>query len=137
VKEINDQEPHLQTLTDDQLKAKTSEFKHKLKKGATLDNLLVEAFAVVREVSSRVLRLRHFDAQLVSIAVLVMVASYCIVWLCSGNSYVYVCIYPAEGAVFPTHSPLYATPLYKWRSLYCIHIMERLYVVAAVLALLS
>ena len=66
VKEINDQEVLLQSLTDEQLKAKTAEFRQRLKKGATVDNLLVEAFAVVREVSSRVLRLRHFDAQMVS-----------------------------------------------------------------------
>ena len=66
VKEINEQEPHLRSLTDDQLKAKTAEFKQRLQRGASVDDLLVEAFAVVREVSSRVLRLRHFDAQLVS-----------------------------------------------------------------------
>ena len=62
---INAQEPLLQTLSDDALKAKTDHFRRRLKKGASLDDLLVEAFAVVREVSSRVLRLRHFDAQLV------------------------------------------------------------------------
>lgn len=56
----------MQRLTDEQLKAKTAEFRQRLKAGAQLDDLLVEAFAVVREVSSRVLRLRHFDAQLVS-----------------------------------------------------------------------
>ncbi|KAL0025616.1 hypothetical protein WJX79_008377 [Trebouxia sp. C0005] len=65
VKEINEQEPYLQSLTDAQLKAKTTEFKLRLRAGATLDDLLVEAFALVREVSSRVLRLRHFDAQMV------------------------------------------------------------------------
>jgi len=69
VKEINAQEPYLQSLSDAQLKAKTAEFKLRLRAGATLDDLLVEAFALVREVSSRVLRLRHFDAQMVSIAV--------------------------------------------------------------------
>jgi hypothetical protein len=69
VKEINEQEPYLQSLTDAQLKAKTAEFKLRLRAGATLDDLLVEAFALVREVSSRVLRLRHFDAQMVSIAI--------------------------------------------------------------------
>ena len=63
---INAAEPALQKLTDDQLKAKTQEFRQRLKRSATLESLLVEAFAVVREVSSRVLRLRHFDAQLVS-----------------------------------------------------------------------
>ncbi|DBA84483.1 TPA: hypothetical protein ACH3X1_006102 [Trebouxia sp. C0004] len=65
VKQINEQEPYLQSLTDAQLKAKTAEFRLRLRAGATLDDLLVEAFALVREVSSRVLRLRHFDAQMV------------------------------------------------------------------------
>lgn len=65
VKQINGQEVHLQKLSDEQLKAKTAEFKHRLSKGASLDDLLVEAFALVREVSSRVLRMRHFDAQMV------------------------------------------------------------------------
>lgn len=62
---INALEQSLQCLTDDMLKAKTEEFRARLRRGATPDDLLVEAFAVVREVSSRVLRLRHFDAQLV------------------------------------------------------------------------
>ena len=66
VKDINEQEPQLQRLTDDELKGKTVIFRERLQKGETLGDLLVEAFAVVREVSSRVLRLRHFDAQLVS-----------------------------------------------------------------------
>lgn len=57
----------MQKLTDDDLKAKTAEFKQRLSEGVSLDDLLVEAFAVVREVSSRVLRMRHFDAQLVSL----------------------------------------------------------------------
>ena len=65
MKQINEREPHLQQLTDEQLKAKTAEFRFRLSKGASLDDLLVEAFAVVREVSNRVLRLRHFDAQMV------------------------------------------------------------------------
>lgn len=59
----------MQKLTDDDLKAKTAEFKQRLSNGVSLDDLLVEAFAVVREVSSRVLRMRHFDAQLVSLPV--------------------------------------------------------------------
>ena len=65
VKQINEREPAMQRLTDEQLKAKTAEFKKQLDQGATLDELLIEAFAVVREVSKRVLRLRHFDAQMV------------------------------------------------------------------------
>ena len=67
---INAQEPLLQTLSDDALKIKTEIFKYRLQRGASLDELLVEAFAVVREVSSRVLRLRHFDAQLVGLQAL-------------------------------------------------------------------
>lgn len=66
VKHINEQEPQLQKLTDQELKGKTVDFRERLRQGEPLDDLLVEAFAVVREVSSRVLRLRHFDAQLVS-----------------------------------------------------------------------
>lgn len=67
VKDINELEPQMQKLTDDDLQAKTAEFRQRLSKGFSLDDLLVEAFAVVREVSSRVLRMRHFDAQLVSL----------------------------------------------------------------------
>ena len=67
VKDINELEPQMQRLTDDDLKGKTADFRQRLKQGATLDDLLIEAFAVVREVSSRVLRLRHYDAQLVSL----------------------------------------------------------------------
>ena len=67
MKQINDLEAGIQKLTDDQLKAKTAEFKQRLSRGASLDELLCEAFAVVREVSSRVLRLRHFDVQMVSV----------------------------------------------------------------------
>lgn len=66
VQQINEREPYLRQLTDEDLKAKTAEFRYRLSKGASLDELLVEAFAVVREVSSRVLRLRHYDAQMVS-----------------------------------------------------------------------
>jgi preprotein translocase subunit SecA len=62
---INDLEPHLQTLSDIDLAAKTIEFKEKLAQGATLDDLLIEAFAVVREAGRRVLRMRHFDVQLI------------------------------------------------------------------------
>ena len=55
----------MQALTLEDLKAKTAEFRGRLSRGATLADLLPEAFAVVREVSSRVLRLRHYDVQLV------------------------------------------------------------------------
>lgn len=65
VREINALEPKYETLSDDQLKAKTPEFKDRLAKGATLDSLLPEAFAVCREASKRVLKMRHFDVQLI------------------------------------------------------------------------
>src|SRR3989440_7523670 len=62
---INELEPHLQTLSDIDLAAKTIEFKEKLAQGATLDDILIEAFAVVREAGRRVLNMRHFDVQLI------------------------------------------------------------------------
>lgn len=65
VEKINNLEAEIRGLTDRQLSAKTVEFKGRLKKGAKLDDLLVEAFAVVREASRRKLGQRHFDVQLV------------------------------------------------------------------------
>jgi preprotein translocase subunit SecA len=65
VEAINSQEPVLQKLSDDQLKAKTGAFKERLAKGENVDDLLVEAFAVVREASRRSLGQRHFDVQLI------------------------------------------------------------------------
>src|SRR5690242_8330708 len=62
---INDLEPAMQQLSDIDLAAKTIEFKEKLAQGAELDDLLVEAFAVVREAGRRVLNMRHFDVQLI------------------------------------------------------------------------
>ena len=62
---INDLEPRTQALTDAELRAKTDEFKERLKNGETLDAVLPEAFAVVREASKRVLGMRHFDVQLI------------------------------------------------------------------------
>src|ERR1041384_3550254 len=62
---INDLEPEMQTLSDIDLAAKTIEFKEKLSQGATLDDLLVPAFAVVREAGRRFLNMRHFDVQLI------------------------------------------------------------------------
>jgi len=62
---INDLEPAIQQLSDIDLAAKTIEFKEKLAQGATLDDLLIEAFAVVREAGRRFLNMRHFDVQLV------------------------------------------------------------------------
>lgn len=64
VKKINLLEEALKKLSDDQLKAKTPEFKERLAKGESLDSILPEAFAVVREASVRTLGLRHFDVQL-------------------------------------------------------------------------
>ena len=60
---INDLEPKLQALSDADLAAKTQEFKQRIANGASLDDLLVEAFAVCREAGRRVLNMRHFDVQ--------------------------------------------------------------------------
>ena len=65
VKKINELEPDMQKLSDKELRAKTDEFKGRLEKGETLDDLLPEAFAVVREAAKRVLGMRHFDVQLI------------------------------------------------------------------------
>src|SRR5690348_11953630 len=62
---INELEPQLRELSDIDLAAKTIEFKERLAQGETLDDLLVEAFAVVREAGRRVLNMRHFDVQLI------------------------------------------------------------------------
>src|ERR1700744_1599240 len=62
---INDLEPAMQQLSDVDLAAKTIEFKEKLARGASLDDILIEAFAVVRETSRRILKMRHFDVQLI------------------------------------------------------------------------
>src|SRR6187551_3419444 len=61
---INALEPEVQKLSDEALRAKTPEFRERLAKGETLDDLLVEAFAVVREAAKRTLGQRHFDVQL-------------------------------------------------------------------------
>ena len=65
VHQINHLETQTKSLTDDQLRAKTQEFKQRVENGATLDSLLVEAFAVVREASVRTLGMRHFDVQMI------------------------------------------------------------------------
>lgn len=65
VSRINALEPQLQALSDTELQAKTAEFKQRLADGEKLDSLLVEAFAVCREASKRVLGMRHFDVQLI------------------------------------------------------------------------
>ncbi len=65
VHRINTLEDSISPLTDEQLKAKTDEFRHRLKEGETLDSLLPEAFAVVREAAKRTLGQRHYDVQLI------------------------------------------------------------------------
>ena len=65
VDKINGLEEEISKLTDEQLKNKTNEFKEQLEEGKTLDDILPEAFAVVREASKRVLGMRHFDVQLI------------------------------------------------------------------------
>ena len=65
VRDINALEATLEALSDDELKAKTAEFRTRIAAGASADDLLVEAFAVCREASKRVLKMRHFDVQLV------------------------------------------------------------------------
>lgn len=65
VNKINDLEKEMTKLTDNELRAKTEYFKGQLKEGKTLDDILPEAFAVVREASKRVLGMRHFDVQLI------------------------------------------------------------------------
>ncbi|HEY3495880.1 MAG TPA: DEAD/DEAH box helicase, partial [Polyangiaceae bacterium] len=67
---INALEPGLEKLSDAELQAKTPELKQKLDNGATLDDILVEAFAVCREASRRVNKMRHYDVQLIGGAVL-------------------------------------------------------------------
>src|SRR5258707_10608743 len=70
VAQVNEFEPAIQALTDDQLRGKTVEFRQRLANGDTLDDLLPEAFAVVRESGRRMLSMRHFDVQLIGGAVL-------------------------------------------------------------------
>jgi preprotein translocase subunit SecA len=65
VAEVNAFEPKLRPLTDEALRAKTAEFRERLAGGASLDDLLPEAFAVVREAARRVLAMRHYDVQLI------------------------------------------------------------------------
>src|SRR5438876_3419041 len=70
VAEVNALEPTIKALSDEQLRKKTAEFRERFKNGETLDDLLPEAFAVVREAGRRVLSMRHFDVQLIGGAVL-------------------------------------------------------------------
>jgi preprotein translocase subunit SecA len=64
ITKINALEPSLELLSDEQLKSKTEEFKDRVSKGESLDAVLPEAFAVVREGSKRIMKLRHFDVQM-------------------------------------------------------------------------
>jgi len=70
VDEVGAFEPEMQSLSDDALRGKTAEFRERLAQGETLDDLLPEAFAVVREAGKRVLGMRHFDVQLIGGTVL-------------------------------------------------------------------
>ena len=70
VREINALEPDIQKLSDDELKNKTQEFKNRLNQGESLEDILPETFAVVREVGKRTLNMRHFDVQLIGGVVL-------------------------------------------------------------------
>ena len=65
VAEINSREPTLRALADDQLRAKTADFRTQVERGAALDAVLPDAFAVVREAGRRTLEMRHFDVQLI------------------------------------------------------------------------
>ena len=65
VEPINALEPSIQALTDEKLREKTAEFRQRVANGEALDDLLPEAFAVVREAGRRVLNMRHFDVQLI------------------------------------------------------------------------
>src|ERR1700691_5573918 len=64
VAKVNAFEERIMTLSDEALKAKTAEFKERISKGEALDDILPEAFAVVREAAKRTLGQRHFDVQL-------------------------------------------------------------------------
>jgi preprotein translocase subunit SecA len=70
VTKINELEPDVQKLSDQELAAKTIEFKQRYKDGETLDDLMIEAFAVCREASTRVLGMRHYDVQLIGAMIL-------------------------------------------------------------------
>ena len=61
---INKLEPHMKKLSDDELRAQTTKFREMIKNGSSLESILPEAFATVREASVRTLEMRHFDVQL-------------------------------------------------------------------------
>src|SRR5947208_16751868 len=70
VEQVNALEPALKQLSDDQLRAKTAEFRQRLAAGEALDDILPEAFSVVREAGWRAVNMRHFDVQLIGGGVL-------------------------------------------------------------------
>lgn len=70
VSQVNLLEEEISKLRDDQLREKTQEFRMRLDKGETLDDIMVEAFAVVREVAKRTINMRHFDVQIMGGVVL-------------------------------------------------------------------
>jgi preprotein translocase subunit SecA len=70
VERVNDLEPSIAALSDDQVRAKTAEFKERVANGETVDELMPEAFAVVREAGKRMLNMRHYDVQLIGGSVL-------------------------------------------------------------------
>src|SRR5262245_39268618 len=65
VQKINEIESRISSLTDEQLQSKTAEFRQRFENGDTLQEILPDAFAVVREAGKRVLNMRHFDVQLI------------------------------------------------------------------------
>ena len=65
VDKINGLEETMEKLSDSELKAKTSDFRSRIEKGENLDNLIAEAFATCREAAKRVLKMRHYDVQLI------------------------------------------------------------------------
>ena len=70
IDDINDFSPDIARLNDNELRSKTIEFKDRISKGETTNDLLPEAFAVVREAAERTIGLRHFDVQLIGGVVL-------------------------------------------------------------------
>lgn len=103
INKINALEPQTVKLGDEELKAKTAEFRERLKQGETLDDLLPEAFAVVREAARRTLGQRHYDVQLIGGIVLHkgMIAE----------------MKPAKAKRWSPRSPLILTP---WKAKACI-----------------
>ncbi|MEJ6939633.1 preprotein translocase subunit SecA [Proteus mirabilis] len=92
VAQINQLEPEFEKLTDDELKAKTDEFRERLKKGEKEEDILPEAFATVREASKRVFGMRHFDVQLIGGMVL---NDRCIAEMCTGEGKTLTATLPA------------------------------------------